>query len=460
MFKTKNCKNRTLFSPLPTTLIGAVGIVSLGLGLSACSADNATDAPSTVRSGLAIGAEVDPSGVASFQFDVERVECTPGETFDALTLTEVSPIEDMPLPTHIETDDGASFDEDSEHAFADQYFTLPAGCYDVDVQPLDADGNAVTDCSAPSRDGVVVVDGETTEILLLSQCGNNPVGGLDVISSLNHAPQIESLVFTPSKFGQVCEDIEICATASDPDGDPLEFVWEKTGGPAGAEIIASTQTDTDDGVTSCVTVESDGVGTFEYEVTVYDTIHDGSEMVRVEDYLNDLGQNVESNDSLSFPVHIGEGGDYVCQGEQPTEDAGTSTDAGGPVDTGNVSGDAGVPCTDLTTSELRQQINCMINGGDVTFTIPEGACPEELSFTSYELPNGSIHPFEDQVVFDNVTDVYGPGTYTLNIDLPATCGYQTDLYVGSVLNDLDPAHGHGARILCYDVQEDPTCATD
>ncbi|MGI8386831.1 hypothetical protein [Robertmurraya sp. P23] len=87
-----------------------------------------------------------------------------------------------------------------------------------------------------------------------------------------------------------------------------------------------------------------------------------------------------------------------------------------------------------------QFFNSSVNKGTATFTIPEGMDPIEISFTSYSYPKGTVpqedgKPYEGQTSFDNVTNVYGPGTYTVQVELPN--GYfQTDLYIGTEVENL------------------------
>jgi YqxM protein len=89
---------------------------------------------------------------------------------------------------------------------------------------------------------------------------------------------------------------------------------------------------------------------------------------------------------------------------------------------------------------LDQFFNSDVTNGTATFTVPEEMDPIEISFTSYTYPEGTVlgedgKPYEGQTSFDNVTDVYGPGTYTIEIDLPEG-DWQTDLYVGSEIEIL------------------------
>ena len=137
------------------------------------------------------------------------------------------------------------------------------------------------------------------------------------------------------------------------------------------------------------------------------------------------------------------------------EDMTTSTDMGNTQDSSDGGGQTA--CNDLSTVELRQQINCQLQDGTVTFTIPPGTCQEEISFSTYALSDGMLRPFDEQELYRNVTNTYGPGTHTLTLDLPQQCGFQSDLYVGGELAQPDERCGHCGRILCYDYQQDATC---
>ncbi|HEX9679038.1 MAG TPA: hypothetical protein VGA08_00235 [Candidatus Saccharimonadales bacterium] len=71
-----------------------------------------------------------------------------------------------------------------------------------------------------------------------------------------------------------------------------------------------------------------------------------------------------------------------------------------------------------------------VEGGTATFTIWNDACDEVVSFSSYDLPGGFKLPYEDQVLFDNLTRTVSAGQhYVWEINLP-DCNWQTDLYWG------------------------------
>lgn len=93
-----------------------------------------------------------------------------------------------------------------------------------------------------------------------------------------------------------------------------------------------------------------------------------------------------------------------------------------------------------------QYFNSDVQGGTATFTVPEGIGEVEISFSSYIYPEGVIpqedgKPYENQHVYDNVTQTYGPGTHTVQVDLPESGYWQTDLYLGPVVETLTES-GH------------------
>lgn len=96
---------------------------------------------------------------------------------------------------------------------------------------------------------------------------------------------------------------------------------------------------------------------------------------------------------------------------------------------------------------LDQFFNSSVEGGTATFTVPEGVGKVQISFSSYVYPEGTVDfqedgkPYENQTVYDNVTRVYGPGTYTVHVDLPENQHWQSDLYLGPVIETLTES-GH------------------
>lgn len=111
------------------------------------------------------------------------------------------------------------------------------------------------------------------------------------------------------------------------------------------------------------------------------------------------------------------------------------------------SGSIEVKETDAASQQLEpvrpydQFFNSSVEDGKATFTVPEGIGKVQISFTSYVYPEGVVpqelsNPYTSQSVYDNVTKVYGPGTYTVDVALPESGYWQTDLYLGPVMQKL------------------------
>ena len=94
-----------------------------------------------------------------------------------------------------------------------------------------------------------------------------------------------------------------------------------------------------------------------------------------------------------------------------------------------------------------------VDGANAILNIPTGACPMEISFSSYS-HQGTIIPLEDQILTDNVTSIYSPGTYNLG-PLTLACNWQTDLYEGEVQTQLNPG-GH-SNLIASDYVENQDC---
>jgi uncharacterized repeat protein (TIGR01451 family) len=125
-------------------------------------------------------------------------------------------------------------------------------------------------------------------------------------------------------------------------------------------------------------------------------------------------------------------------------------------------GGSGNHCITLqgsTLKEVLRRAGSTVVDGTATLVVPSWLCPAEVSFTSYRLPSGMIRPFSEQVVHDNVTATYGPGRHTIQVDLPANCSWQTDLYTGPVIETLNDTYGHPpTRLIAYDYTQGTACA--
>lgn len=277
-----------------------------GLATAACADHGSGTTPNGDRSGtetsslaltVQVSGDVDADGV---RYDITRVACQPGEVFEPLSESVEQPLLDLQLGSGFSGVAGDPVDPNAAHDFADYYTVLPAGCYDVAANPIDANGQLSADCAAARTLGVEVVDGQTTEVMLMIQCDGDATGGLDAVAALNREPTIVALTYAPSKFVTDCDEVTICASAIDPDGDPVSFEWA-------AQLTATTTEVDGDTTTACATFPAGMAGSHELSVAVYDMLDildDGGAQVRIEDWLASEGYASESHDSLAFPLYV------------------------------------------------------------------------------------------------------------------------------------------------------------
>jgi hypothetical protein len=275
-------------------LLGLVGLSIIG----GCSdSDGSADLGTGLRS-VVIG-----TGVSGFHYDVTQVSCDDGSAIDGGVAgsADADLRVGQTLPGNLSTFIDKPFAQGSTHNFADKFFTLPAGCYDVLVKPI---GEGAETCSMAQAKKVQVNEGLTTEILLISQCAGVDPGALDAIAALNHDPSIDAVYFPESKF-TCAEPAEICVVASDVDHDPLRkqitFAqgtpcsigeWSPSADPRGGECTAITCTEP---------------GSFVPQVAVYDQAYNGlNELVDIETLLVDFGGGVglTSHANLDAQIHI------------------------------------------------------------------------------------------------------------------------------------------------------------
>jgi hypothetical protein len=110
-------------------------------------------------------------------------------------------------------------------------------------------------------------------------------------------------------------------------------------------------------------------------------------------------------------------------------------------------------CNQVTLGDLSGSVD----GANATLTVPAGACPVKVSFSSYE-HEGTLTPFENQILKDNITDTYGPGTHNIG-ELDLACNWQTDLYMGEVQEHLIKDVGH-TDLIDFDYVENQDCTPE
>lgn len=274
------------------------------LAFSAGCADDAGDNdPALGGAGLSLTYDIlDDTDVSSMQFTVTEVDCDTGDpVVPANVHTAIEEFVDGFIPGGDPSLEGSPYDPESGHIFSDHFFWLPEGCYDIHVQPLQEDGSVSEDCASATMSNVAVHDGATAEVHLISQCVGDPAGGLDVIASINHPPQIVGLTYDPSKF--VCdENAVVCMTVWDPDNDPVSFDLFT---PPGATIVNTWTEPLDDATVACAEFAFEGPGVYQFGATVYDMGYDDDgNLVTIEELLAAQGDPHPSHDSIRFPVHV------------------------------------------------------------------------------------------------------------------------------------------------------------
>jgi hypothetical protein len=222
------------------------------------------------------------SGVAALHYEVTPADCDSGEVLGPSQTSDVALLA-FPAP---QVEGLTGFAEDSEHAFADALFVLDSGCYDVTVTPLDDFGAPSVMCSPASQSAVWVEEGVTTEILLVSQCNGRDFGGLDGVAIVNHAPQLDSVSLDPSAFVGCGAVQRLCASVTDPDGDPLEFAWSTDpANPFPAVPFVAERSVEGDTVTECVELVAEQAGDYEVGLVVFDLGLLNGVWTRIEDIL-------------------------------------------------------------------------------------------------------------------------------------------------------------------------------
>ncbi len=262
--------------------------LTLGLTVTACGSveeDGGVTSP-TGNSQMALSADLlGDSDVAAFKFKLKRVNCKTGKAIEPYEVhTAKASLEQGFLPGDNETFEGGPKDEGydaySEHHFADNLFQVPYGCYDVAAIPIDKHGERSEDCAVAVKRKQKAIKHAFSEIHLISQCRGESTRSVDVVASLNHPPEVELDI---EKFMCAGGGVRVCATAWDPDDDPLRFIWQGT--EKGCFLPTPTSKPRYDKktgkTTHCVTIPSRLAETKDYRVIVKDLAWDDKHYKRV-----------------------------------------------------------------------------------------------------------------------------------------------------------------------------------
>jgi hypothetical protein len=264
----------------------------LTLGTSACT----TSDSQATGTGLELRAFGDVDG---FHYSVVQVDCPTYPLIGDPHVAEAyAPVRDsQSLPGNLEAFKNKPFAEGSMHGFADMFFTLDAGCYNVTATPM---GAGADQCSAPTLAAVQVDPGATTERLLISQCLGVDKGALDAIAATNHDPVLDRVYFPESKF-TCATPTSICVEVSDPDNDPLAVeVTFEDGVPCAASAFAMGD------FGNCATITCTSPGSYAPKVTVFDLAYNThDELVHIEDLLASFGTvGYDSRAELVAQIHV------------------------------------------------------------------------------------------------------------------------------------------------------------
>jgi hypothetical protein len=242
----------------------------------------------------ALGLESDD--ITAMRFELVPVSCDDGSVI-GMPIEEVRSLsESSTVPGKIAELQDAPFDKDAAHRISDLFAVVPAGCYDVTITPLGADDMPSERCGTAKRDGVEVIEGQTTEVLLVSQCQGTDPGALDILAALNHAPEITDLG-TPDDADFACgKPVQLCATARDVDSDPLELLLE---GPDTCEIVADAPAASQ----RCWTLTC-RAGVAPLTLRVFDLIWRDGELVHIEDWFAEEGRDTTSHAEAAFELHF------------------------------------------------------------------------------------------------------------------------------------------------------------
>lgn len=109
-------------------------------------------------------------------------------------------------------------------------------------------------------------------------------------------------------------------------------------------------------------------------------------------------------------------------------------------------------------------VTSTVVGGVATFTVGPRGCEGQippLSFSTYTLKDGLVHPFTAQVAFAHASGngaSYGAGSYTLVAALPE-CNWQSDLYLGASQPSAPHIHPIAGMNVGWDFREGNVCAS-
>lgn len=317
--------------------LSLTSLLALSTALSACGDINGVPAEySELRGGSVraiAGLRADAGAeVVSIHYTVEACDGS------GVVASATIPLEkNMVLPGALGSFQDNPLDKDSAHRFSDFFKVLDAGCYNVTAQPIGADELASENCSAAEAKDLNVLEGATTEAVLIVQCETPDPGALDVVTVINNEPRITDIVFKTvdetealvdgSKFTCGLEN-RVCVQAHDPDHDPLSFelVAKLNNSEENCTVEQIPTRGAAQTQEQCFKINCIAPGKVELSATVFDMVRNqDKELITFEDYFTSLGQTKTSRAHIGFMTYLG--GDENCEehcpeDEEPKNDGG------------------------------------------------------------------------------------------------------------------------------------------
>ncbi|AWV87964.1 hypothetical protein [Bradymonas sediminis] len=115
---------------------------------------------------------------------------------------------------------------EAAHRFGDITWQVTPGCHRVRAQVVDQAGVALGSCEPADTPNSFLESGESQSYVILSECeAPDDHAGVRLQEILNRAPRLDPIEVTPLSSDASCSSTKVCATAHDPDGDPLKLEW-------------------------------------------------------------------------------------------------------------------------------------------------------------------------------------------------------------------------------------------
>ena len=243
----------------------AVGAMMLAATMSGCADDDGAGAPTGVDKAPKGTLHIVVSGLASDVAGVlYEINCVNG-----FSTTQYVPLETEGLPAHVDQSLAGS-------PFADLFQVLAPGVCTVSATAMLDPKTPAPDCT-PVKETVTVVEGETTEIVMIIECKAKPTGALDLVTVITDNPSIVNVTYGTSKFILKCEPVTVTVEGEGGNG-PLTYTFAVTSAPPAADYTMSSS-----GPVLTFWAETPG----EYTITV--TVSDGT-----------------NSTTMTFPIHVGD----------------------------------------------------------------------------------------------------------------------------------------------------------